>query len=75
MKRQELNEEILMKTTTIVYWQEEDGIWLGHLQNHPDYLTQGETLAELKENLTDLSQEIAAGWIPKVKTVEKLVIP
>jgi predicted RNase H-like HicB family nuclease len=64
-----------MKTITIVYWQEDDGIWLGHLQNYPDYLTQGETLAELKENLVDISREIVANWIPKVKTVEELIIP
>ncbi len=64
-----------MKTVAIVYWQEDDGMWLGHLQNHPDYLTQGETLAELKDNLTDLSRELGAGWIPKLKTVEELVIP
>jgi len=63
-----------MKTITIVYWQEDDGMWLGHLQNHPDYLTQGETLEELKDNLTDLSREISTGWIPKVKTVEELMI-
>ena len=57
-----------MKTITIVYWQAEDGFWLGHLQKYPDYLTQGETLDELKENLKDLSREIENGWIPHVKT-------
>jgi hypothetical protein len=30
-----------MKTVKIVYWQESDGFWLGYLQNHPDYYTQG----------------------------------
>jgi len=34
-----------MKTVTIVYWQEEDGLW------------QGETLEELKNNFEDLNQE------------------
>lgn len=63
-----------MKTITVVYWQEEDGMWLGHLQNHPDYLTQGETLDELKENLKDLGREIEIGWIPKIKTVEEIMV-
>lgn len=63
-----------MKTITVVYWQEEDGMWLGHLQNHPDYLTQGETLDELKENLKDLGREIESGWIPKIKTVEEIMV-
>jgi len=63
-----------MKTITIVYWQEDDGLWLGHLQKYPDYLTQGENLDELRNNLKDLNQEIEAGWIPKVKIVEELNI-
>jgi predicted RNase H-like HicB family nuclease len=33
----------MMKTVKIVYWQEDDGLWLGYLQNYPDYLTQGES--------------------------------
>jgi hypothetical protein len=33
--------EITLKTVKIVYWQEDDGKWLGYLQNYPDYLTQG----------------------------------
>ncbi|OAD22757.1 Uncharacterized protein family UPF0150 domain protein, partial [Candidatus Thiomargarita nelsonii] len=43
-----------MRTVKIVYWHESDGFWLGYLQNHPDYFTQGETLDELKENLKDI---------------------
>ena len=34
----------------IVVW-EEDGAWLGYLQDYPDYRTQGKTLKKLKENL------------------------
>ncbi len=40
-----------MQTVKIVYW-EDDGWWLGYLQDYPDYMTQGETLADLKEHLT-----------------------
>ncbi|HIE00772.1 MAG TPA: type II toxin-antitoxin system HicB family antitoxin [Thiotrichaceae bacterium] len=63
-----------MKTVTIVYWQENDGIWLGYLQNYPDYWTQGETLEELKDNLKDILFEIKNGLISQVKTVEEMVI-
>jgi predicted RNase H-like HicB family nuclease len=38
-----------------VYWQEED-MWLGYLEEYPDYKTQGESLEELKENLKDIYQ-------------------
>ena len=38
-----------MKTMRYVYWQEED-MWMGYLEEYPDYMTQGETLEELQEN-------------------------
>ncbi len=63
-----------MKTVTIVYWQENDGMWLGYLQNYPDYWTQGETLEELRDNLKDILFEIKNGLISQVKTVEEMVI-
>ena len=46
-----------MQTVKIVYW-EDDGWWLGYLQDYPDYMTQGETLADLKEHLKDLYHDI-----------------
>ena len=36
-----------------VYWQEDD-MWLGYLQDYPDYWTQGVNLEELKENLLEI---------------------
>ncbi|HEW98723.1 MAG: type II toxin-antitoxin system HicB family antitoxin [Candidatus Parabeggiatoa sp. nov. 3] len=63
-----------MKTVTIVYWQENDGMWLGYLQNYPDYWTQGETLEELRDNLKDILFEIKNGLISQVKTLEEMVI-
>ena len=37
-----------MQTGRIVYW-EEDGRWIGHLQEYPDYWTQGDSLDDLRE--------------------------
>ncbi len=37
---------------TMVYWKGER-FWLGKLLEHPDVMTQGETLAELEDNLKD----------------------
>ena len=51
-----------------VYWQEDD-MWLGYLEDYPDYWTQGETEAELKENLLDIYQELTGGAIPNVRKV------
>jgi predicted RNase H-like HicB family nuclease len=39
-----------------VYWQVDD-MWLGYLEEYPDYMTQGISLEELKENLRDIYQE------------------
>jgi predicted RNase H-like HicB family nuclease len=63
-----------MQTVKIVYW-EEDGAWLGYLQDYPDYWTQGETLDDLKEHLKDLYHEIASGHLPGIRKVEDLVVP
>ncbi|GEM_PF-1577461 len=38
---------------TYVHWQE-DGAWLGYLAEYPDYMTQGASLSELRENLRDI---------------------
>jgi len=63
-----------MKTVKIVHWREADGKWLGYLESHPDYMTQADTLEELKENLRDIFDDIHAGLIPQVRTVEEMVI-
>jgi len=37
-----------MNTAKYVYWQDEV-MWLGYLEEYPDYRTQGETKEELEE--------------------------
>jgi len=37
---------------TMVYWKAER-FWLGKLLEHPEIMTQGETLEELEDNLKD----------------------
>ena len=62
-----------MKTAKYVYWQN-DRMWLGYLEEFPDYLTQGETLEELQENLKDLFTELTIGNIPGIRRVAELHI-
>jgi len=50
-------------TVRYIYWQDEE-MWLGYLQEFPDYLTQGESLKALQENLKDIYDELASGRIP-----------
>jgi len=49
-------------------------MWLGYLEEYPDYMTQGESLEELKENLKDIHEDLASGAIPYVRRVAELEI-
>ncbi len=60
-----------MEKKKYVYWQDED-MWLGYFEEYPDYMTQGETLEELQENLKDIYQELMSGNIPCVRRVAEL---
>ncbi|HEY7308138.1 MAG TPA: type II toxin-antitoxin system HicB family antitoxin [Gemmataceae bacterium] len=62
-----------MQSIKIVVW-EEDGAWLGYLQDYPDYWTQGETLEDLREHLKDLYRDVTSGSIPGIRRVEELVV-
>ena len=55
-----------MTTKKYVYWQEEE-MWLGYLEEYPDYWTQGESPEDLRENLKDIFQELSSGSIPGVR--------
>jgi len=46
-----------MTTAKFIYWQDADA-WLGYFQDFPDYWTQGESLADLKEHLRDLYADL-----------------
>jgi hypothetical protein len=63
-----------MSTIKFMYWQDGDW-WLGHLQDYPDYQTQGETFEDLKEHLRDLYLDISSGQIPGIRKVDELSIP
>ena len=62
-----------MEKTKYVYWKDED-MWLGYLQEFPDYMSQGESLEELKENLIDIFNELTSGNIPCVRRLDELEV-
>ena len=47
-------------------------MWLGYIEEFPDYLTQGETVEELEENLRDLYRELTNGEIPGIRKIAEL---
>ncbi len=62
-----------MKKVKYVYWQDNEW-WLGYLEEYPDYMTQGETLDELKENLRDIYNDITQGEVPSIRRVDELEV-
>jgi len=56
-----------------MHWQDGD-MWLGYLEDYPDYMTQGESFEELEENLKDLYEDLTGGQIPGVRKVSEFRI-
>jgi predicted RNase H-like HicB family nuclease len=48
---------------TMIYWKGER-FWLGKVLEHPEIMTQGETLEELEENLKDAFRLLALDDVP-----------
>ena len=49
-------------------------MWLGYLEEFPDYMTQGATQEELQENLRDIYEDLTSGRIPGVRRVAELQV-
>ena len=62
-----------MATARYVHWLDGE-MWLGYLEAFPDYLTQGESLAELEENLRDLYRDLTSGEIPGIRKIAELSV-
>ena len=52
------------KKMTMIYWKEEN-FWLGKLLDHPEIMTQGETLEELEENIKDAYRLMVMDDVPE----------
>ena len=63
-----------MTTARYVYWRD-GNYWLGYFEEFPDYLTQGETLEDLRDHLKDLYSDLTNGEIPGVRRVAELSVP
>ena len=62
-----------MERMKYIYWQDE-GMWLGYLEEYPDYMTQGKSIEELQDNLKDIYKELTSGTIPHVRKVAELQV-
>jgi hypothetical protein len=62
-----------MSTARYVHWQDGDS-WLGYFVEFPDYMTQGESLADLEESLRDLYRDLTSGEIPGIRRIAELTL-
>ena len=62
-----------MRTLEYTYWQDGE-FFIGHLNDYPDYDTQGYSKDELIENLKDLLKDLESEDIPYIRKVEELVL-
>ena len=57
----------------IVYWRGER-YWLGKLVDHPEIMTQGETIEELDENLRDAYREMLLEDVPSGYEIKDIAL-
>jgi predicted RNase H-like HicB family nuclease len=57
----------------MIYWKSEN-FWLGKLVEHPEIMTQGETLEELEENLRDAYRMMVMEDVPESYQVKALAV-
>lgn len=62
-----------MRTLEYTFWQDGE-FFIGHLNEYPDYETQGYSKDELVENLKDLLVDLESKEVPYVRKVEELVL-
>ena len=58
---------------TLVYWKGEK-FWLGKLVQHPEIMTQGETLEELEENIRDAYRMMVLDDVPEEHQFKQIAL-
>ncbi len=63
-----------MKTKLkMIYWKSEK-FWIGKLLDHPEIMTQGETLEELEENMKDAYMLMTMDDVPTKHKIKELIL-
>jgi predicted RNase H-like HicB family nuclease len=58
---------------TMIYWKGEK-FWLGKILEHPEIMTQGETVEELEENLRDAYRLMVLEDVPPGFASRKIAV-
>ena len=57
----------------MIYWKGEE-FWVGKLLDHPEVMTQGETLEELEDNMRDAYTLMTMEDVPEQHEVKELAM-
>lgn len=63
----------MSRTLTMIYWKG-DRFWVGKLLDHPEIMTQGETIEELEENLKDAYQMMLMDEVPEQYEIKEIAL-
>jgi predicted RNase H-like HicB family nuclease len=58
---------------TMIYWKG-DKFWLGKLLEHPEIMTQGDTLEELEENIKDAYKFMVMDDVPEQNEMKEIAL-
>lgn len=59
--------------TSMIYWKSEK-FWLGKLLEHPEIMSQGETIQELEENLKDAYHLMVLDDVPDNYQIKEVAL-
>jgi predicted RNase H-like HicB family nuclease len=57
-----------------IFYKEEKEWFVGHIQEYPDYESQGRTLDELRENLIEIHNDISDGLVPDAEPFQLMEV-
>jgi len=57
-----------------IFYKKEKEWFIGHIQEYPDYESQGKTLDELRENLIEIYNDINEGLVPDAKPFQLMEV-
>jgi predicted RNase H-like HicB family nuclease len=63
----------MLAKMNMIYWKSEK-FWVGKLLEHPEIMTQGETLKELEENLKEAYTLMTMDDIPEEHQFKELIL-
>ena len=57
-----------------MFYKKKGGWYIGHIQEYPDYESQGSSLDELRENLIEIYNDINKGLVPDAEPFQLMKV-